>query len=189
MTLLKKKRYLQQEHSEIWHNRSSLQLEQTGGRSGQAVIKSQMKYSLTHGSCRFHECRNANIFLTSHQEPVHGVYAWVLILLKENHAVMKPHQPETGPSAGFISDKTRSSIMRSSLMKTSYYAKVLWILHVPHTPGKGSQHCTVGWVPLFLSLTHIFQAASLSVCLSSTERSPTTALDIGIRAKCQVLHW
>lgn len=28
--------------------------------------KSQMKYSLIHGSCRFHDCRNLNAFLTSH---------------------------------------------------------------------------------------------------------------------------
>lgn len=71
----KKYIYPQQDHPEIWHNRSSFQLGQTGRRSGQAVIKSQIKHSLTHGSCTFHECRNANIFLTRHQELVHGIYA------------------------------------------------------------------------------------------------------------------
>lgn len=70
-----KKMYLQQEHSGIWHNRSSLQLGPTGERSGQAVIKGQMKHSFSHGSCRFHECRNAIIFLPGHQELVHGAYS------------------------------------------------------------------------------------------------------------------
>lgn len=42
---------------------------------------------------------------------------------RKNHAVIKSPQPETGPSAEFISDKTRSSIITSSLMKTSYHAR------------------------------------------------------------------
>lgn len=115
--------YLQQEHSQIWHNRSSFQVGQNGVRSGQAVIKSQMKHSLTHGFCRFRECMNSNIFPTSPQELVHGVYAWVFILPRENHAVIKSHQPKTGLSAEFISDKTRSSTIRPSLTETSHYAK------------------------------------------------------------------
>lgn len=115
----KKYIYPQQDHPEIWHNKSSFQLGQTGRRSGQAVIKSQIKHSLTHGSCTFHECRNANIFLTRHQELVHGIYAWAFIFPRKNHTVMKSHHPETGPSAEFISDKIKSSIIRSSLIKTS----------------------------------------------------------------------
>lgn len=110
--------FLQHKNSEIWDNRSSFQLGQTGGRSGQTIIKSQMKHSLTHGSCRFHNCRNVNTFLTSHRELAPGACIWVFVLRRKKHAVVKSHQSETRLSAEFIGDRTRSSLSRSPLTKT-----------------------------------------------------------------------
>lgn len=185
MTLFKKI-YLQQEHSEIGHNRSSFQLGQTGGRSGQAVIKSQRKHSLTHGSCRFHYCRNANIFLTSYQELVHGAHAWVFILTRESHAVIKSHRPETGLSAEFINDKTRSSLIRSSMMKTSYYAKSCELCTC-HTCQE--RHCWLG-SPLLIPHSHLLSSITLSLLVQHWEEPNNCARRKDrIRAKCQVLHW
>lgn len=144
---------------------SSFQLGQTGISSGQAVIKGQMKHSFSHGSCRFHECRNTIIFLTGHQELVHGAYAWVIILPREIHAVIKSPQPKTGLHAESISDKTRSSIIRSSLMKTSYYANSceFWTCHACQERDLNTA-LLAGYPPSYLSLTSFKQHPTQSAC-------------------------
>lgn len=155
--------YLQQEHSGIWHNRSSLQLGPTGERSGQAVIKGQMKHSFSHGSCRFHECRNAIIFLPGHQELVHGAYAWVFLLPREIHAVIKSPQPET--SLHESSSVTRPGIIRSSLMKTSYYANSceFWTCHTCQEKGLNTA-LLAGYPSSYRSLTSFKQHPTQSAC-------------------------
>ena len=146
------------------------------GRSGQAVIKNQVKHSLTHGPCRFHACRNITNFLARHQELVRGARICVLVLGRKKHAVMKSRQTETGLSAEFISDKTGSRSGRSSLTKPTCYAKYREScpchtlqerdLSTAPFPGHSSSHS---------SLASSFKQCHIRrTCLYSTEMNPTT---------------
>lgn len=70
--------------------RSSFQLGQIGGRSGQAIIIEEAKGAqLDPGSCKFHNCRDINTCRTGHQDLVRGASAPVFLLTRKKHAVLK----------------------------------------------------------------------------------------------------